>query len=164
MRWAQKLIWSTRCGTNTGHELLDTFPLDGGTLMDPRYVMPYAVAALALATAGCPTSPPQELRDADDGSSGGDATVGDVADVGGDGEAADTGPAGDSDAGPSDTDSSDGGDAGPRMPATNFYYFTTGGGIAASSNFEIRINFGAPSPRGVASGADHRLHLAPVSP
>ena len=132
--------------------------------MDARDVMAYAVAALALSAAGCPTSPPQELRDADDGSSGGDATVGDVADAGGDGEAIDSGPAGDIDGGPSDTDARDGGDTGPGVPATSFYYFTTGGGIAASSNYEIRINFGAPSPRGVATGANHRLHLAPVSP
>ncbi|MFB6376157.1 MAG: hypothetical protein ABEN55_24240 [Bradymonadaceae bacterium] len=131
--------------------------------MEIRQLLPCAVSALALFGAGCPTSPTPEV-DTGGGADGGDVVAPDTGPT-------DTGP---TDTGPTDTGPTDTGpepdgaggdaDADPSVPPTDFYYFTTGGGVASSNDYEARLSIGAPSPRGAASSEAYRLQIAPVSP
>jgi len=122
--------------------------------MTMRPLLPCVVSALALLWVGCPTSPPQPVPDAD----GGGVDGGDVVDE--DTAPGDTGPPEDTTAGDADTST----DTGPSVPPTDLYYFTTGGGVASSDGYEVRLSVGAPSARGTASGDNYRLRIAPVTP
>lgn len=125
--------------------------------MQLREMYMCAVPALALALAGCPSSPPEPLSDTGTPDGTGDAIVSETGPP-------DTGP--ELDGTTSDADGNSGGDAdaGPSVPPTDFYYFSSGGGVTSSANFEARLSVGAPSPRGPATGDNYKLRLAPVSP
>lgn len=148
-----------------------------GDFMKTRHVVMCTVSALALLLTACPSSPPSEDEGGGSGGDTGDATSGPDMGEGGDEDTgggtgmvdaeSDTGTT-DPDGGDMDTgtmDTTDGGDTGPDEPLPgDLYYFTTGGSISSSSNFQLRLSVGAPSPRGKASSSNYEIQLAPVSP
>ena len=140
-----------------------------------------ALLALAFFLVACGSDPPKkdpgpgpgpkaDTGDAatspDMGGGQPDAGTMDVAEDIGTADAGDTSTPGDtsSDGGGAGDAGDAGNDGGMNVPPTDLYYLTSGGGRMSSTNHEIRISIGAPSPRGEASNANYRLRLAPVSP
>lgn len=61
-------------------------------------------------------------------------------------------------------DSGDGGSDAPSYDPPELYHTTSGGDLSTSEQHRMQLDFGAPIPRGTATGDDYRIRFGPVSP